>query len=140
MNTVTIVSFYLRNMLHQDDSYPVAVRRLARRRQPLRRTGGEEPASDSGAKRGMMVERVAREVFENLLFTGSDTPLVGEVRRALDEAFGERLTFQFRPDGGDIVIVREARQGSEELLPSEQVDALEKAWAVTLAKVDETML
>ena len=75
---VSIPSFYFRNMLLQYDRQLVTARRLARLKAELRE---RMPAAvPTETKRRVMVEHVARELLDNLLFTGSDNPVVREVR------------------------------------------------------------
>lgn len=134
-------SFYIRNMLLHYDRQLVTARRLARYRQVLRHAeGGEEPAIPPDVKRRIMVERVAREIFENLIVTGSDNPVVEEVRTELDRQSGERFTFTYPPTGLDVQIFREGSTGPEEVAPAEKGTILDRLWAITLAKVDDTML
>ena len=137
---MSTTSFFVRNMLHQYDRQLVTARRLARYRQVLQKTYGEEPEIPADVRRRIMVERVARELFENLLFTGSDSPLVREVQRALDAALGERLVFQYPPGELELALFRETPGGLVEVRSPEKDRILEKAWKITLAKVDETML
>ncbi|MEG2140919.1 MAG: DVU0524 family FlgM-associated protein [Bilophila sp.] len=137
---MSIASFYVRNMLHQDDRQLVTARRMARYRHALRTSPAEEPAFPEDMKRSIMVNRVARELFENLLFTGSDTPMVQEVHDELIQEFGDSLVFQYPPGSLEMVILRKTPKGMEEVSPPFRVDVLERAWALTLAKVDETML
>ncbi len=138
MNTT---SFYIRNMLHQYDRQLVTARRLARYRQTLRAAIGEESTVSMEAKRKIMVERVARELFENLLFTGSDAPMVEEVRNALAENFGNRIVFRYPPGSLDLVLCREDENGALVEIPEqEREDILDKAWQITLDKVNDTML
>lgn len=137
---MSIASFYVRNMLHQDDRQLVTARRMARYRHALRTTKGEEPTLPEAMKRQIMVNRVARELFENLLFTGSDSLMVQEVQKELVQEFGDSLVFQYPPGSLEMVILRKTPEGMEEVSPRFRVDVLERAWALTLAKVDETML
>lgn len=137
MNTT---SFYIRNMLHQYDRQLVTARRLARYRQALRASTGEEPAVSAEVKRRIMVERVARELFENLLFTGSETPMVQMVQSALEEAFGVAITFQYPPGSLDLVVFRGSPDGPVEVTSMEKEVILDRAWQITLEKVDDTML
>lgn len=86
--------------------------RIARRRPPaFPRMGGEEPDLSADMKRRIMVERVARELFENLLFTGSDTPVALEVRRALNREFGEELFFQYLPGSPGMAVLHDTPRG-----------------------------
>lgn len=137
---MSTTSFYIRNMLHQYDRQLVTARRLARYRQALRQASGDEPVVSMEVKRRIMVERVARELFENLLFTGSDTPMVQMVQKALEEAFGEPILFQYPPGSLDLVILREGPNGPTEVSPMEKEVILDRAWQITLDKVDDTML
>lgn len=157
-DTVGIPSFYFRNMLLQYDRQLVAARRLARihpgpepnailagpERQP-----GEQAAEDQGAedgettaeaKRRVMVEHVTRELLENLLFTGSDNPVVKEVREELDRKLGGRYSFWYPPGEVDVRIVCETPEGHRELDGEERKEVLTELWDITLAKVDATML
>lgn len=134
-------SFYIRNMLLHYDRQLVTARRLARYRQALRVAGGEdEPSIPADVKRRLMVERVAREIFENLIFAGSDNPIVQEVRQQLDQELGKRFTFTYPPTSLDVQIFRNLPEGKVEVAPAEKGAILDKLWAITLAKVDDTML
>lgn len=149
-----IPSFYYRNMLLQYDRQLVAARRRARIRPgvepgtpepaPERQLGegaaeldGETPAE---ARRRALVEHVARELLENLLFTGSENPVVQEVRRELDHRLNGRFSFWYPPGEVDVRIVRESPEGPRELSDEERREVLTELWDITLAKVDATML
>lgn len=137
---MSTASFYLRNMLHQYDKQLVTARIAQYRRQSWQQATGEEPTLSPEARRQILVERVARELFENLLFTGSDTPMVKEVQDALQEEFGDSLVFQYPPNSLEMMILRRTPKGTEEISPQFRADILDRAWDITLAKVDETML
>lgn len=86
---VSIPSFYFRNMLLQYDRQLVTARRLARLKAELRE---RMPAAvPTETKRRVMVEHVARELLDNLLFTGSDNPVVREVRQELNRHAAWRI-------------------------------------------------
>ena len=131
-------SFYMRNMLQQYGRQLVTSRRLARYHHMLR--AGTEPEMTPDTRRRIMVERVSREMFENLLFTGSDNPVVEEVRKELAHTLGEDLTFRYPPGQLDLSITRESASGSEELSAGEKAAVLAKVWKIILARVDATML
>ncbi len=116
----------------------VTARRLARYRQALR--GAEEPVIPPEVKRRLLVERIAREVMENLLIAGSDNPVVDEIKERLQQEFGERLTFTYPPSQLEIQVFREGPDGQEEIAPAEKMAILDKLWEITLETVDETML
>lgn len=137
---MSIASFYLRNMLHQYDRQVVTARIAQYRRRSWQQATGEEPTLSPEARRQILVERVARELFENLLFTGSDTPMVKEVQKTLQEEFDDSLVFQYPPNSLEMMILQKTPNGTEEVSPQFRADILDRAWEITLAKVDETML
>lgn len=137
-HTVSIPSFYFRNMLLQYDRQLVTARRLARLKAELR---NQMPASVSAeTKRRAMVEHVARELLDNLLFTGSDNPVVREVRQELNRALHGEYSFRYPPGEVDVRIFREEPEGSRELTSEERKNILAALWEITLSKVDATML
>lgn len=142
-------------MLLQYDRQLVTARRLARLR-PGRESGtfpdvdsptaadkrqpGEDGPLSAEEKRRNMVEHVSRELLDNLLFTGSDNPVVEEVRQELDRVLGARYTFWYPPGEVDVRIARETPEGRRELTSEERREVLAALWDITLAKVDATML
>lgn len=135
---MSIPSFYFRNMLLQYDRQLVTARRLARLKAELR---DQMPASiPAETKRRAMVEHVARELLDNLLFTGSDNPVVREVRQELNHTLHGEYSFRYPPGEVDVRIFREEPEGSRELTSEERKNILAALWEITLAKVDATML
>lgn len=135
---VSIPSFYFRNMLLQYDRQLVTARRLARLKAELRE---RMPAAvPTETKRRIMVEHVARELLDNLLFTGSDNPVVREVRQELNRTLHGEYSFRYPPGEVDVRIFREEPDGSRELTSEERKHILAALWEITLAKVDATML
>ena len=135
---VSIPSFYFRNMLLQYDRQLVTARRLARLKAELRE---RMPAAvPTETKRRVMVEHVARELLDNLLFTGSDNPVVREVRQELNRTLHGEYSFRYPPGEEDVRIFREEPDGSRELTSEERKHILAALWEITLAKVDATML
>ena len=135
---VSIPSFYFRIMLLQYDRLLVTARRLARLKAELRE---RMPAAvPTETKRRVMVEHVARELLDNLLFTGSDNPVVREVRQELNRTLHGEYSFRYPPGEVDVRIFREEPDGSRELTSEERKHILAALWEITLAKVDATML
>ena len=135
---VSIPSFYFRNMLLQYDRQLVTASRLARLKAELRE---RMPAAvPTETKRRVMVEHVARELLDNLLFTGSDNPVVREVRQELNRTLHGEYSFRYPPGEVDVRIFREEPDGSRELTSEERKHILAALWEITLAKVDATML
>lgn len=133
-------SFYVRKMLLQYDQQLLADRRIRRHMQFV--SPGEDAANNSSpdAKRKMMVERVAQEVFENLIFSGSDNPIVQEVKRCLEDEMGEKLSFKFPPAKLEFEIYKETDYGLEKISDTEMNGRLNRLWEITFEKVDDTML
>ena len=137
MNTQT---FYTRQMLLQYGRQLVAARRLARYDQLL---GKSKQMEDEAVRvhRRVMVERVAREIMENLIFSGSENPVVREVRETLDQEMGARYVFRYPPAGLDLQIFRLNEEGEErEVSADEKQAVMSRLWDVTLRTVDATML
>lgn len=133
-------SFYTRQMLLRYGRQLVAARRLARYDQLVGR-GRAMGADEAEAKRQAMVERVAREIMENLIFSGSENSVVQEVKDRLAEETGETYFFRYPPDEQDFKIFRAAAGGRElELSQSEKQLVMGRLWDVTLRTVDATML
>ena len=134
-------SYYMQHMLLQYGRQMTTARRLARHRQAMRLACGwqEEPSPEE--KRKLMVSRVTGEIVENLLLTGSDNPVVREVKNRLNEALGEELVFHYPPGELDMVILRnDENNGHKEVSPEEKGKIMGLLWRIAEATVDETML
>ncbi len=138
-SVVGLKTFYLRNRRHQPNP-SAAARRPVESRRAVRRACGANPDITPEMKRQILVERVARELFENLLFTDSDNPMVEDVRRTLAREFGEPLLFRYLAGESDLAVLRDTEDGPQEVGSEERIRILDRAWAVTLAQVDGTML
>ena len=136
---MTTHTFYTRQMLLQYGRQLVTARRLARYDQLLGR-GPRGDTSANAAKRQDMVERVAREIMENLIFSGSDNPTVQDVKERLTRELGEELIFRYPPADQDFKIFRIKDGEERELSEAEKQRAMARLWEVTLRAVDETML
>ena len=137
----TDASIHVRNMLRQYERQLLNARRLARYRMALRLAQGaaEEPESRE-VRRRRLVEKVARELYEHLLFTGSQNPVADSIREELCVNAGAHLQFQYAPGEAALHLIREGSAGPEEVSPHEKARLLDKLWHITLAKVDQTML
>lgn len=136
---MTMHTFYTRQMLLQYGRQLVAARRLARYDQLLGR-GQRRDTESTAAKRRDTVERVAREIMENLIFSGSDNPTVQEVKDRLTREIGEELVFRYPPADQGFKIFRITDGEEKELPEAEKQRAMALLWEVTLRTVDETML
>ncbi|MDR2489738.1 MAG: hypothetical protein LBD42_09685 [Desulfovibrio sp.] len=139
MTTNTLNTFYTRQMLLRYGRQLIAARRLARYDQLLGRTWPRDKESVA-AKRQDIIERIAREIMENLIFSGSDNPTVQEVKERLIRELGEELIFRYPPAAQDFKIFRNRGGEEKELSEMEKQQAMAQLWDVTLRTVDETML
>ncbi len=84
----------MRIMLQSYEQQLLAARRLARFRVRRRLAEGQEPHDpDPSIKRRGYVEKVAQELYDSLIFTGSDNPVVEEIRQELGRAVGQDVQF-----------------------------------------------
>ena len=127
-------------MLLQYGKQLVAARRLSRYEKMIGRTQQTDREAVL-ARRRLTVERVAREIIDNLIFSGSDNPIVLEVKERLAEERGERYIFRYPPAEEDFLIFRETPEGGEEELSfTEKRELMDELWDVALRTVDATML
>ena len=137
---MTIRSFYVRNMLLNYDKQLIAARRLNRFLQAMRAEAGVAQEIPADIKRRVLVERVAHEVMENLLFSGSDNPIVQDVKAELEQETGEQFSFRFPAEDLSFQVYRETESGPEKVEAAERLHILDRLWSITLDKVDQTML
>ena len=137
---MTVKSFYVRAMLRQYDKQLIAGRRISRYMGLSRAQDGDESATSPSVKRQAMIERVSREIVENLIFVGSPNPIVQEIKEELEKALNMKLTFTFPVGMMDMQILKETPNGQEPVSGSELGEVLDKLWEITLDKVSATML
>ncbi len=137
---MTIRSFYVRNMLRNYDKQLIAARRLNRYLQAMRGEAGTTQKIPAEVRRRVLVERVAHEVMENLLFSGSDNPIVQDVKTELEQELGQRFSFKFPAEDLSFQVYRESDSGPELIEAEERIRILDRLWSITLDKVDQTML
>ncbi len=131
----------VRTMLRTYGKQLSSAKRLARFRRALRMSGAEDAVTISKeAKRRELVDRVANEIMENLIVSGSESPVVTEIMEQLELEFQDRFVLEYPLDGDDVVVLRGSDGGAEELSLSEKRVVLKRLWEITREKVDETML
>ena len=130
----------MRIMLQSYEQQLLAARRLARFRVRRRLAEGQEPHDpDPSIKRRGYVEKVAQELYDILIFTGSDNPVVEEIRQELGRAVGQDVQFTY-PPGGRLRIVGKGPEGPRTLSEEEQLRTRHALWRITRQKVDQSML
>jgi len=140
--TVPATAYDVRNMLRTYGKQATTARRLARYRRMLRASGAEDEVTISReAKRRELVERVTAEIMENLIVTGSENPVVADIKGQIEEDFGERFLYAYPPEEQDLqIFVLREDAPPEELTGENRTIFLQKLWEVALEKVDDTML
>lgn len=118
----------------------VSARRLARYLRALRAGREDQVTISREARRQAMVERVAREIVDNLVVTGADNPVVGDILDELHRRIGARLVFEYPFMEQELQIFRETPKGLTRLEPDEAHEVLAMVWAIALEKVDATMI
>ncbi len=139
---VSLQPYHVRNMLRTYGRQVTTGRRLARYRRSLRAAEAEDDISLSkAAKRHDLVQRVAAEVVENLLVTGSESPVVDEILATLEDEFGHQFLFAYPPEEQDLqIFILEDNGDAHEVSPEDKAQILNRVWQIALIKVDETML
>jgi hypothetical protein len=127
-------------MLLQYGRQLISSRRLARYHQLLGAGAARESSLSPEEQRELMVERITREVVDNLIFTGSENPVVLEVRGRLDQALGEKFIFHYPPGSLDFKILRKIEGGTQEVPPEEKHRIMGRLVEITRQTVAETML
>lgn len=117
-------------------------RRISRYRRMLRAADAEDLVRISReARRREMVQRVTGEIVENLLVSGSDNPVVREVKRQLEHEFKTHFVFAYPPEEDDLQIFEEMVGGPpRKILGEEKGSVLTRLYQIALATVDDTML
>lgn len=129
-----------RMMLQGYEQQLLAARRLARFRVRKRLAEGQDPRDpDPSATRHLYVEKVAQELYDSLIFTGSENPVVEEIRKELGRTIGQDVQFTY-PPGGRLNIVGDGPDGPHTLTAEEQRHGRSALWRITREKVDQHML
>lgn len=133
-------SFYTRHMLSQYGRQLVSSRKLIRYQRLLGLREGKDAWPQPEEQRALMVERITREVVDNLIFAGSDNPVVREVRDRLDQEMKGRFIFQYPPGEIDFKIFRQQGAVLEEVSADDKQIIMGRLWDITRKTVAETML
>ncbi|WP_428560111.1 MAG: DVU0524 family FlgM-associated protein [Solidesulfovibrio sp. DCME] len=139
---MTAIPYQVRAMLRTYGRQVTTARRLARYRRSLAAAGAEDEVRISReAKRRELVGRVAAEIVENCIVTGSDSPVVEEIKAELEEELGYPLVFAYPPEEQEMQIFRvDDPQSPRQLTGEAKTAVFERLWELALEKVDATML
>ena len=135
-----VTTAQMRIMLQSYEQQLLAARRLARFRVRRRLAEGKPPEDpDPSINRSSYVQQVARELYDSLVFTGSDNPVVEEIRVELGKTLGRDIRFTY-PPGERLRIVSDGPDGQKPLTKGELHKLHYALWRITRQKVDESML
>ena len=138
---MTAIPYQVSAMLRTYGRQVTTARRLARFRRSLQPVDDEETLISREAKRRELVGRVAAEIVENCIVTGSDTPVVEDIKADLEEELGFPLVFAYPPEEQEMQIFRtDGPDGPQEITGEFKTAVFRRLWELALEKVDETML
>ena len=128
-----------RLMLQKYQQQLVAARRLAMTRAKLRMRAGLSPEDpDPALNRHEYVKKVARELYTSLIYTGSENPVVEDIRKELGEHIGQEVEFTY-PPGKKLCIVGAGPDGKKPLSMARQLDSYNMLFDITRRKIDQSM-
>ncbi len=116
-------------------------RRMARYRMLLQRASpGDLVNLSQDARRKQLVEKISTEIMDSLMVSGSNNPVVMDIKDELQRDFGFSMEFRYLPLEPELQILRKDGDDWVEVIGDEKTAILERFWRITLAKVNETML
>ncbi|MEF2145079.1 MAG: DVU0524 family FlgM-associated protein [Desulfovibrionaceae bacterium] len=131
----------VRRMLHTYGKQLTSAKRLARFRRALLVAGGQDQVDISKqARRRELVQRIAKEIIENLIVNGTQSSVIQNILDHLETFAGARVMLDYPLDGGDVRVLIDTVNGPREATGDEKNRILRQLWEITLAKVDDTML
>lgn len=148
---MTVQSFYVQNMLRKYKKQITSAQVIAKANGSVRflHSDGyydeDDQFSDmeqrlSEERRQALVERVAREVYENLLFSGSTNAIVEEIKAQLEAELGYAVIFRNPFPNLSLQIYKVTDFRPIKLSSDEKEDIMNRLWAISLDKVNATML
>lgn len=138
---MTIQPFQVQNMLRVYDQHLDQGRRMARYRMLLQRASpGDVVNLSQEARRRQLVEKIASEIMDSLMVSGSNNPVVLDIKRDLQREFGFEMEFRYLPLEPEMQILRKDGEDLVEVTGEEKTSVIERFWRITLDKVNETML
>ncbi len=137
-----------RLMLQHYELQLMTARRLARhRRQQLLEAEEEDtpPTPTPQEHRKRVVQQVARELYESMLSTGSENPMVEDIVQQLGRALGTQILLQYPTPGPlseeHLRLLHVPEEGNGKPIPfgdKENRDALYKLWEIVLKTVEKS--
>lgn len=140
---MTATAYPVQAMLRTYGRQVTTARRLARYRR-LQLPVGPEEAEASAAlretKRRDLVRRVAVEIVDNCLITGTPSPVVDEIKAELEDELGFPLAFAYPPEDQEMQVFRLGGAEPVRITGPDKAAVMQRLWELALEKVDDTML
>ncbi len=107
----------------------------------VRSTLGEGTSREQSKdlKKALLTEKVAKEVYNNLLFSQSQNESVKEIHEELQKELGATILFRYQALANKVLVQEENEQGIRTLEGQEREEILARLWQITLDKVQNTM-
>ncbi len=140
-------SLQTRLMLQHYQLQLLTARRLARHRRKQQLLLGDEvpPLANSQELRKRVVRKVAQELYESLLSTGSDNPMVEDIVHQLSKALGAKVLLHYPTPSPlqeeHLRLLYVPREGDGQPIPFEEKEnreALYKLWEIVLKTVEKS--
>ncbi len=142
-------TLHTRIMLQQYELQLLTARRLARHRHKQYASSGVDAPKRQDPKeaRKVVVQRVARELYETLLSTGTENPMVDTIVKRLSYALGAKVLLHYptpsplQEEHLRLLLVPEDDSDAPVPLSAEEnVKALHLLWAIVLKTVEESTI
>ncbi len=138
---MTVNPFLVKSVVRTYDQHQDTGRRIARFKLYMDRAGqGDSVSISKEAKRRQLVEKISREIVDNLIGSDSTNPVVGDIKKELRKEFGTDMMFRYPADGNGLQILKKTDQGVTELTNGEKDAVMRRLWEIALTRVDQTML
>lgn len=140
---MTATPYPVRAMLRTYGRQVTTARRLARYRRLQRLDEPEEAEASAAlreAKRSDLVRRVALEIVDNCLITGTESPVVDEIKAELEDELGFPLAFAYPPEEQEMQVFRLGGAEPVAIAGPDKAAIMQRLWELALEKVDDTML
>ena len=131
---------HMRHMLRGYESQLLAARRLARLRAQRRAAAAEAAPSpeEQEQRRQDMVRRVAQEMYNSLMYTGTENPVAENIKKVLSETLGSTVEFVY-PPGKTLHLLLCDSEGRPRLEPAAQTEATAALWQATMQEIARSM-
>ena len=78
--------------------------------------------------------------MDNCLVTGTESPVVDEIKAELEDELGFSLAFAYPPAEQEMQVFRLGGQNPVQITGEEKAALMQRLWELALEKVDDTML